>query len=598
MKQILGVLILAISLVGCSNKKGEPYPAPKDYTQDPPRNLTYPSSTITFTNQKAITAMYPTYYGAVATEFTVSPALPTGIYLSSLSGRIAGLPEGESPAKNYVITAHNANGVTSTIINIRVIAQVPGSLRYRGTNDLPGVTQLLSGKSVVSFIPEYDAGDRDGGAITSFTISPSTLPTGLNFNSSNGYIEGLPTGLFPETTFTVTGTNSGGTVATSFKISVEAEFKNLATGGAHNCIQEAGDIYCWGDNSVGQLGNGNNTSSATPQKVLGLPTIDQDVSFLQIEAGGNYTCATSGEDYNNYCWGGNGDGQLGPSIMGDKNQATLFDAGGDLFSVIALSAADVGDVNTVYHTCGIDIYTKDLMCVGSFGDFDYLSSGYHVTDGSNNISDAEEVTAGGDFACYTYFSTNGLYCFGKNDQGQLGDNGASGAYSQTPVLVNGTGSQVIWQMAAGSDFACFLNNNNEVYCFGNNTSKQLGSTATSAANSPVPVAVEGLGDIENVSEVHAGRDFACVLAGTQVYCWGDNSAGQLGRGTSEASSATLQPVLLEDDSELMNVQELSLGEHHACALSLNKVYCWGDNSYKQVSNSVVGSYNKAQLKGF
>src|SRR5690606_26115496 len=122
---------------------------------------------------------------------------------------------------------------------------------------------------------------------------------------------------------------------------------------------------------------------------------------------------TSGEDYNNYCWGGNGDGQLGPSIMGDQNQAALFDAGGDLFSVIGLSKGDIGDVNTKYHTCGIDIYTKDLMCVGDFGSFDYASSEFHVTDGANDITDAENITSGADFACYTYFSSNGLYCFGN-----------------------------------------------------------------------------------------------------------------------------------------------------------------------------------------
>lgn len=579
MIRVIPIMILSLFLSACGNKKGEGNGSGGTVQMNyPPRQMTYPLNTYNMSNQIEFTAIYPTYYGGKATSFSIEPALPNGLHFSTQSGRIAGTPEQEKASQVYTISAVNEFGATTTQISLSVVAQEPFGLRYL-TNELI----MTRNDTQVALVPESNAGTRGGAAITSYSISPSSLPAGLNFNTANGFIEGIPTVNFPETVFTITGSNSAGSVSTTITMSVESLYGTLSAGGKHTCVNIDGIPNCWGDNTYGQLGNGNTVTTAIMSPVLGFTGVAELLSM-----GSEYSCLKSSQQQV-YCWGRNQSGQLGSNIVGNKLQPTLFSALGNM-SLISASKTELGDSTASYHTCGSGLMDSNLYCWGNLSYGNYSSQGYIPKySGSNaNITGVNEITSGSNFSCFIYGGE--VFCFGDNTLGQLGDDQDSGNLSTTAVQVEGFDS--VFMMSSGQDHSCAVEES-LVYCWGSNAQNQLGRPSLGASLSALPVAVEGLNGLGFVTDIKSGNKHSCAVISNKVYCWGDNSSGQLGRGSVSANSAVPQVVLMADDTELNGVTELTLGEKHSCALANNKIYCWGDNSSKQISPLTTANFSKA-----
>ncbi len=134
------------------------------------------------------------------------------------------------------------------------------------------------------------------------------------------------------------------------------------------------------------------------------------------------------------------------------------------------------------------------------------------------------------------------------------------------------------EVSVGGGFACALIADSEVECWGSNTFGELGDGTT--VNSSIPVPVSSLSD---VTEISAGQDQACALLGTgHVDCWGNNEYGELGDGTTLSSST---PVEVTGISDAIAV---STGEYTSCALlSTGKVDCWGWNDDGQLGDGTT-----------
>src|SRR5208282_693602 len=173
-------------------------------------------------------------------------------------------------------------------------------------------------------------------------------------------------------------------------------------------------------------------------------------------------------------------------------------------------------------------------------------------------------------------SNGTVECWGYNSNGQLG-NGTT-TNSSTAVAVSGL-SGAATAIAAGQDHTCALLSNGTVECWGYNSNGQLGNGTTT--NSSTPVAVSGL---SGATAIAAGELHTCVLlSGGTVECWGYNSNGQLGNGTTTDSST---PVTVSGLSGTATA--IAAGELHTCVLlSGGTVECWGYNSNGQLGNGTT-----------
>lgn len=336
----------------------------------------------------------------------------------------------------------------------------------------------------------------------------------------------------------------------------------ISTGIYYTCaLTISGSVKCWGRNNGWQLGDGTNSDRSTPMDVVGLSN-----GVSAVNAGGAHTCAitTSGEVK---CWGSNYYGQLGNGIT------TISSVPVDVPGLISgVSALSVG----MYHACALITFggTKcwGVNSDGQLGDgtnYD-LSTPVDVVGLTNGVS---ALGAGGFHTC-AITTSGGVWCWGENYSGQLGD--GTNTDRRTPVDVVGLGSGMS-ALSAGGYHTCALTTSGGVKCWGSNYYGQLGDGTTSDRSTPVDVV--GLGS--GVIALSVGYRHTCVLTMSGgVKCWGSNYFGQLGDGTNSDRSTPTDVVGLTN-----GVSALGAGGFHTCVITTSGgVKCWGDNEYGQLGD--------------
>lgn len=364
---------------------------------------------------------------------------------------------------------------------------------------------------------------------------------------------------------------------------------NQLTGGErHTCaIAEAafGKLFCWGSNEHGQLGLGiQRTFQPVPRQVM------QDKNFFMVSAGRHHTCAITRKGFNQpdelYCWGKNGYGQLGDGTTLDRFEPVLV---ANVEDPILVSAGDD-------HTCAVTRYKENdidqgkIFCWGR-NDFGQLGDG--STDSSPwpvQVADLDHqlplnITAGRAHSCAVVLRniSTPLFCWGDNRAGQLGLYPGShpGDFQTKPMEVN---LNNVHELSAGDSHTCATWDPGHmgspqphvVLCWGDNTFGQLGLGPGSPME-PEPIQIAGL---ENVLELSAGGFSTCVILRQnqdQRWCWGHNHLGQLGLGHEENMDT---PTLAVWAMQYLNT--VFVGPRHGCVATNNLTGCWGDNSSGQL----------------
>ena len=296
-------------------------------------------------------------------------------------------------------------------------------------------------------------------------------------------------------------------------------FEAISTGSYHTCaLTSEGTAYCWGENHAGQLGDGGTTGSTEPIRAAEAYTFDA------IEAGFGFTCgiASGGATY---CWGTNGRGELGDGTMVDS-PAPVEVAGGHVFTQIS---AGVG------YTCGLTDGQK-AYCWGYGGGTGQLGNNQ---GGSVAVPDSvwydgafASIRAGSNHTC-AVTPAGAAMCWGNNGSGQLGI--GSTTHASVPELVSGS-LQFTEVSPGGASHTCAITTTGEGYCWGLNDDGQLGTGTFAADSVPVPV-TGGL----TFATVTAGLFHSCgVTDEGRAYCWGRNSNGQLGDGTGSDSAVPVE----------------------------------------------------------
>jgi alpha-tubulin suppressor-like RCC1 family protein len=358
----------------------------------------------------------------------------------------------------------------------------------------------------------------------------------------------------------------------------------LAADADHVCARLSdGTVRCWGGDLAGGLGNGDAGDQTKPQPVTGLEGV--------VELDPTGACA-SFADKTAKCWGLNTLSRFAPStgveliatptvLVGatgaeevaiGMRHSCILDGGGTALCKGNNLYGVIGGVNTAtreqYAAVSTTLHFQRIATVTQFVIDGYADSNLALTDtglvycwgwGSScgGAPNDGTVFGTGDFRTYTPRQVPAVsaikalgqgsvpcvvgidgraQCWGRHDVGQLG-RGSSG----TTLLGAGpvTGLDGVIQIASGLEHVCAVREDQTLYCWGANSSGQLGATCgptLPCQNNPTTnvsfVSTASKVDLPGVVEVRPAGTFTCArTADAKVYCWGDNSKGQLGRGT-------------------------------------------------------------------
>jgi alpha-tubulin suppressor-like RCC1 family protein len=368
----------------------------------------------------------------------------------------------------------------------------------------------------------------------------------------------------------------------------------MTAGGAHTCALNDEAVHCWGNNDAGQLGDG--TADPLPGIVLVETTLDHDrivdgVDHRLIAAGLVHTCAVGNPPPGHSavaCWGDNRHGQLGrrPS---EGPEAPSIVEGLPSMPVRALVAG-------AFHTCAVvdGEETAELWCWGDArygavpmpldpgdpsmtwapptrvevgGALAQLSAGAHhnCVIVSESIGGSDGGTGGG---VGSLAGDSWVECWGRGESGELGD--GRGESSVAPVRVD-----IELELGASRD------GEPPPGVFQPPRLRAGGGGSLRAAE-------EGLEALDGV-----GR--TCLVTGGRAYCWGDNGEGQIGDGTTEDA---LTPVEVASIDSALPWWVVVPGREHTCgfthepahaSLATRDLYCWGANDRGQIGRAGDGS---------
>jgi alpha-tubulin suppressor-like RCC1 family protein len=329
-----------------------------------------------------------------------------------------------------------------------------------------------------------------------------------------------------------------------------------SVGYQHTCATRSdASIWCWGWNSSGQLGDTTKATRTSPVRVA------SPRAFASVAAGYRHTCALSSGLM--YCWGWNGAGQLGDRTTTDR----LVPVGVQL-PMLAARVVTGSD-----HSCAVDATANSsLWCWGFNG------SGQ---DGDGTTGNLDVPTAVGQHVWVRVSSSNGstcairgdgsLWCWGENIYGKLGDGTTIRRLVPTRI-----GTFTDWlAVAADASGTCGLRGTGTPWCWGR--SADLGQHLTPTQ---VPSAQNSLRSLEMRNNHACGIDVNRAL-----WCWGVNSSGELGDGTLTDRPA---PVRVGTDANWVRV---TTGVWHTCGIRTDgSAWCWGNNGNGQLGDLTTVQY--------
>ena len=365
---------------------------------------------------------------------------------------------------------------------------------------------------------------------------------------------------------------------------------SVSSGAYGSCaVGGAGGLVCWGALPTGTPSD----TALVGADALGAVAISTPIDLIAIAlsrealSGGNSGCMV-GSDHSTYCWGYLFDSDisvdLGPGIHA-------------LAGATSANSVAIGDRSVI-------CVTRTDRAVRCFGAFE---GGGRGTD-SVDVSDAGpdfSLTATGLSPAQAAFGTalgfqsgcairtdSLVACWGTRHRGQLGgavadstqDCGAASPpwCQRGPAVV--AGGRKYRQVSAQVDHVCATLISGGVECWGRKFGAAVGgwsttcTTASDCVNTPTAVTLPAA-----AVRVMVGSEHACALLSTgEVYCWGDNTYGQLGR----AGAASATPVKVSGG---FSFSTLSAGEFHTCAVEVGSgaIGCWGRNEAGQLGDGTT-----------
>jgi len=347
-------------------------------------------------------------------------------------------------------------------------------------------------------------------------------------------------------------------------------WRQVSAGRLTTCAINTGNsLYCWGNNEKGQVGDG------TPENAHPTPSrVGAAGVWSSVSVGSSHTCGITTAK-NLYCWGANSYGQTGDGTTTDPRLTLNRVAAAGVWASVSAGGS---------HTCGITT-AKNLYCWGR-DDQGEIGDGMTVSPhlalfrvGGTGVW--AKISAGEVFTCGLTTAQN-LYCWGDNGLGQMGN----GSNSTPQLALTRVGAAGVWtRFSARASTVCGITKAKNLYCWGYNEFGQVGNGESGMfLKQTTPDRVGGAGVWTGAS---VGGYHSCgITEAKNLYCWGSNGAGQVGNGITEPT-----PHLAMSRVGGAGVwANSSAGGSHTCGItSAGNLYCWGDNSFGQIGNGASGT---------
>ncbi|WP_272421388.1 RCC1 domain-containing protein [Polyangium jinanense] len=330
---------------------------------------------------------------------------------------------------------------------------------------------------------------------------------------------------------------------------------SVAGGYYHHCaVLKDGEVYCWGRNETGELGDGSKVSKTQPVKIAlpgGLTAIDVSANGRSAGSYSARTCAVL-KNGTVACWGEN---VLTPTLVGQLANIKSISVGGG-------------------HVCAVDVVGGALYCWGrnqsgqvGIGDTFFVQFPTKIA----SVSDVVKVSAGSTHTCALQMGGK-VFCWGRNFNGQLGLGDTTDRL--TPTAVSALSG--VTNIQIGDSHTCSLGSTG-LHCWGSNQVGSLGINSYIDASTPQFVSLLG------AQRIDLGYGNTGATVDGALWMWGNNASGQLGNGNQ-----TNQPKPIVNN--LTGVSSLAFSVSTSCALmDTGEILCWGNNTYGQFGNGTTAS---------
>ncbi len=309
-------------------------------------------------------------------------------------------------------------------------------------------------------------------------------------------------------------------------------YSQVAVGGRHSCGIEQNKLWCWGDNRYGQIGIGKQTATALDVTQVLHPN-DPITQWQSVSVGDGFTCAIDNSPEKKiYCWGSNRSNQLAISVIADNvfiPTPTL--AEDSLNAQFTVNNTDWVKIKSGFNSSCAQKSTGELYCWGN-NDYGKIQRCVVLVHAAASATSITPQAVSPDSYAYDCKTTSGFIPYDTYYN----------IYATMPTQLD------IWtDFAIGFNHICAIKNDKTLWCTGNNAQGQLGkgdyffNAEITQENSLAT----------NWTKVVAGNSHTCAILGNVIvntlsgtlWCWGDNTEGQLGTGNAWVDIPTLVPFL-------------------------------------------------------
>lgn len=515
--------------------------------------------------------------------------------------------------------------VVNTVYNYPTYNKNTNPVTCSGAVSPPNEQVMISNASPASAFTYRNAGGRDltftGGAVNS--VDPGTVPAGSKVTKAN-WDSDEAAAVSMDTTVGYTTK-----VATPYRFVQAAASLNRTSGAtaAERHFVPQGNMIAAvaGPLAMNYSGATVFTAGSTGQylspTVTGGPTGTRSYTFSGVlpdgvtfdSSNGRFNAPSSwnpqvtqmsnGNDHacvlitgKGYCWGDNGFNKLGDGLT-----TALTRAAYDVTKPIAgtLTGKTITAISAGYdHTCAIA--SSRAYCWGNgghgrLGNGDVLSQDLPVLVAGGDMAGKNVTAVSAGYSTTCAIADGDAYCWGYGGQGNTGD-GQALYENSLPVAVNGAamGGRTVTDIAVGNRESVCAIADGAPFCWGANTWGNLGNGSTATAKAPVAVNTSAMGS-KPVTSIGVGQASACAVAGGTVYCWGAYNNGRLGLGAIVANQTV--PKAVTTNLAGVTATQISVGYYHSCILATTgDMYCWGGGGQGRLGNGLSNSGSNVPIK--